>query len=528
MSPAAPTSDDRRPSERPLVELLAIAAPTVATMTSYTLMTFIDGLMVSRIGPEPVYVAAQGNGNIAAFVPISIVMGLVGVVNTYVSQNLGAGRPERGAAYAWNGLWICAMASLLLVPYALAIPSLYALAGHEPALLAMETQYARILVLGAFLTMATRSIAQYFYGMHRPMIVLLAALAGNLTNVFFNTLFIFGEAGATPGMRNIAGAWAEPAVGAVCDAAAAVAGALRIPALGVHGAAWGTLVGSAVELAIPLLVFVGPRFNRKFATRAAWRPSLPHLRDIARLGWAPALMFGNEIACWSIFVVALVGGFGTDHNAAGWIALRFMHLSFMPAVGISNAVTALVGKCMGMKRPDLAARRAHLGLAVTMVYMGLCALAFVLFAGPMFHLFMDEGMPPEQHAAILKIGMQVMVVAAIFQLFDAMGITMIGALRGAGDTVWPGVVTIILSWTFIVGLGGLLAWSRPDLGSLGPWIGAGTYIVVLGLFLITRFLRGRWKTIDLLARTGMVPPGAVDPSALGPPTEPVPGAPAGG
>src|ERR1700742_2106378 len=85
----------------PLAELLRVAGPTVATMTSYTAMTFCDKWLVSRLGPE--FVGAQGNGGLAAWVPQSIAMGLSQVINTYVSQNMGAGKPERGPAYAWNG-----------------------------------------------------------------------------------------------------------------------------------------------------------------------------------------------------------------------------------------------------------------------------------------------------------------------------------------------------------------------------------------------------------------------------------------
>jgi Na+-driven multidrug efflux pump len=77
--------------DRPFRELLKIAAPTVATMTSYTLMTFVDKLMSSRIGPDPIYVGAQGNGGLSSWVAISVFSGLLSIINTYVSQNLGAG-----------------------------------------------------------------------------------------------------------------------------------------------------------------------------------------------------------------------------------------------------------------------------------------------------------------------------------------------------------------------------------------------------------------------------------------------------
>ena len=83
-----------------LRELLVVAVPSIATMVSFTSMQFVDKLMVSRIGPDPVYVGAQGNGGLAAFVPVSVAMGILTVINTYVSQNLGAGRPERSPAYA--------------------------------------------------------------------------------------------------------------------------------------------------------------------------------------------------------------------------------------------------------------------------------------------------------------------------------------------------------------------------------------------------------------------------------------------
>ena len=476
-----------------------MAAPTVATMASYTTMQFVDGLIVSRIGPEPGYIAAQGNANVWSFVPISIVMGLVGVTNTYVSQNLGAGRPERAPAYAWNALWITLLAAIALVPYGFAIPALFARMGHSPLVTGLETRYAQITIFGAALTMCTRSIAHYFYGMHRPAVVFVAALTGNIVNFFASVTLVYGSGGASEGLVGMLGPAGEPVLGAIAQAAAFVARTLGIEGLGVPGSAFGTLVGSAVELSIPVALFLGPRYNRLYRTRAAWRPSLAHMRDIWRLGWPPALMFGNEIVCWAVFMAWLVGKFGTDHNAAGWIVLRYMHLSFMPAVGISFAVTALVGRCMGAGRPDLAGQRARLGLGLTMVYMGTCALAFVLLPRTLMGLFLDEGLTVEHAAAIQKIGVQVFAVAAVFQLFDAMGITLIGALRGAGDTVWPGVVTIVLAWTCIIGGGMALVEFAPGLGSVGPWAAAGLYIVLLGLFLVVRFAGGKWKSMRVLA-----------------------------
>ncbi len=458
-------------TRKAVVEMLVIAAPTVATMTSYTLMQFVDGWMVSRIEPaSPDFVAAQGNGGNLAWVPMAFVMGLMGIVNTYVSQNLGAGKPERGPAYAWNALWMCVLAAILLVPYGLALPYIFAhpALGHTPSVQALETPYAQILVFGAIFSLCTRALAQFFYGLHRPGIVLIAAVIGNLTNLGLNYLLIYGR----------------PEIG--------------IPAFGLAGAAMGTVVGTMVELAIPLSVFLSKAYDRQYGTRRAWRVSLGHIRDIFRTGWPAALMFGNEMVCWAIFMTGLCSRFGAASSAASWITLRYMQLSFMPAVGISVAMTAMVGKALGAGRPDIAAQRAKIGMMLTMGYMGLCALAFVVFRSELVGVFIASDMPAGEQAAVLAVGVQLMIVAAIFQMFDGLGITLIGVMRGAGDTMWPGVVTFILSWVCIIGGGYAFVYWMPQLGSLGPWIGAGAYIILLGIALFWRFRSGRWKRMDLL------------------------------
>src|SRR5688500_13053258 len=96
-APALPVNVTRQAS--PLREVWTIAWPTVLTMTSYTVMQFFDKLMVGQVGP--VELAAQSNGGMLSFAFLSFALGVLTVVNTYVSQNLGAGTPENGPKYAW-------------------------------------------------------------------------------------------------------------------------------------------------------------------------------------------------------------------------------------------------------------------------------------------------------------------------------------------------------------------------------------------------------------------------------------------
>ncbi len=464
---------------RGLHEVWSIAWPTVLTMTSYTVMQFVDKLMVAQV--SPLQVAAQGNGGIWSFTPISIGMGVMTVVNTYVSQNLGAGTPRRGPQYAWAAAWLSVwLWVILLLPCALLLPLLFSSMGHGPELLRLETGYGQILLLGAVILLVSRGLSHFFFGMHRPRIITVSAILGNLVNGALNYVFIFGRDGFP--------AWGLP-------------GVPGIPPMGLYGAALGTIFGTLVELAIPAAVFLGPKMNAALATRAAWRPRLAPIRDLLRIGWPAAVQFSNEIVCWSIFTTVLVGMFGEDHMTAGWAALGWMHLSFMPAIGFSTAVSSLVGKYIGARQPDVAVARARLGLALAVAYMTTCAIVFFLFRYDLIGWFVaGRSLAVGQADEIIAIGGKLMICAAVFQTVDAFGITYSGALRGAGDTVWPGVVTIVYSWLFIVAGGWVITVLWPQLQSVGPWIAASAYVILYGVTMSVRFEAGRWRSIQLLDR----------------------------
>lgn len=479
--PAIEGADGRR---HPLGEVWALAWPTIITMVSYTVMQFVDKLMVGQIGP--LELAAQGNGGIWAFAPLAFAMGALVVVNTYVSQHMGADRPERVARYLWGGLYISlAVWILVLIPWALLLPWFFEAVVHGShviedmdRLVALESDYGQILLLGGLFTIGARSVHQFFFGIMRPKVVTVAVIIGNLVNVGLNYILIFGEEGL-------------PTIGAP--------GIPGVPALGIHGAAIGTVAGVFIEMLIPFLVFLGPRCHRAYASRTNWRPHWKTIKELMRLGWPGSLVSGNEIVCWSIFMTVLVGLFGTESMAAGWIVLGYMHLSFMPAVAISFAANTLVGNSIGAGTPELAVTRARWSVGLSVVIMTACAVLFVVLREPMVDLFIGGDVDEAESARILDIGMKLMVVMAVCQAMDALGITYSGALRGAGDVIWPGFFIAISSWVLIIGLGYGLAVLVPEWGAVGPWVGAVVYIIVVGIGMLWRFESGAWRSIDIMS-----------------------------
>lgn len=459
-------------------EVWSIAWPTVLTMTSFTLMQFTDKLMVGQVGPREI--AAQGSGGIWAFVPMAFVMGLLTVVNTWSSQHCGARRDDKVAAYGWSAVWISVASwAVVMLPMAMLLGPIFEWihANEHPELVEMEIAYGRILLLGGVFSVGARGIHQFFFGILRPRVVTVAAIAGNGINVVLSYILIFGEAGL-------------PAL--------SLPGVPGVTALGVHGAAVGTVVGVIVEFAIPMAIFLGPRLNARFATRANWRPQLGPIKDVLRLGWPGSALWGNEIVCWAIFMTVYVGWFGESSLAAGWIVLGWMQLSFMPANGFGVAATSLMGIWLGAGKADAAAVRGRVCIWMAVLYMTICGVAFFLFREPMVRLFLASDLDAEQAQTILDVGMAFLVIAAVFQPFDALGMTAVGALRGAGDVVWPGVAMIALAWLILIAGGAVVGIGWPTAGPMGPWAAAAAYLIVLGLAMVLRFERGRWRSIDLV------------------------------
>ena len=465
------------PSRADIREVWAQAWPTVIAMLSYTSMQFVDSLMVSVLGP--LEVAAQGNGGSWSWVSIAFGFGMLTLVNTLVAQRVGAGRTAEIARYGWAGLWVAlGFWLVVLIPFALVIGPMFRAMGHEAHLLEMETSYARILLAAGIFTISSKALSNFFFGLQRPKVITVAAIAGNVVNLVGNYVFVFGERGLPElGLPGIPG----------------------IPAYGVTGSAIGTAIGTAVEALIPLCMFLGARLNRAFAVRRAWRPDFHAIGEVLRLGWPAGLQFGNEMICWAIFMTVLAGGFGNEHMTAGWAAMRFVHISFMPAVGLSIAATSLVGKHVGEGDFSRAARSAHAAVAIAILWMTCCAAIFVIFRNELTGVFIDASTPLDSAARIRAIGSQIFICAAIFQTLDAIGIVYTGALRGAGDTFVPGLVTAVLGWAVIVGGGYAMTRVFPGLESTGPWIAATAYLVILGVFVALRFERGGWRRLHLLS-----------------------------
>jgi multidrug resistance protein, MATE family len=438
-------------------ELLALALPTVAQMASYTVMQFIDTWMLAHSADRVIAPTAAANSGILAFSVISLGMGCLWVVNTLVSQAYGRKDYAACGRYLWQGVWFALVFAACVLPVLPVIGRIFVAAGHEPHLVDLETRYIQIVLGASVVKLVGTAFGQFLLAIDRPRQVMLATIAGVSVNAVAAWVLVFGHLG--------------------------------LPPRGVIGAAWAQNIGVTVEMLALIFFATRPAVRRAFNVRD-WLPRPEALRTLLKVGIPSGVQTVADVLAWSAFQMWVMGVFGTASMAANAFVFRYMSVSFMPAYGLSVAVTALVGRYIGMGRPDVAIRRADLGFVVAAAYMLLCGLAFFLGRNVLIGLFASE----EQ---VRRVGAMLLVFAAVYQFFDAMYIVYNGALRGAGDTLMPAVMTGVLCWSITVFGGYAVARWWNALGPAGPWVTATAYGVILGIFMLARFRRGGWRSIRL-------------------------------
>lgn len=454
-----PIDGELRKSRRAEIRnVIAMAVPVVITTSSRALMDIADYIMITNLHLTEAQ-AAILPGQMVVWCYIVLGLGIVSLVNTFASQSLGRGRLHDCTAYAWQGLYISAVAGLIGIAARPGLPFLVRSIGHEPAVQELEIAYANAAIFTVGPTLAASALGWFFIGIHRPWVTTWSVIEANVVNVVVSMVLIFGLLGCEP--------------------------------MGIAGAAWGTFAGVAYRTVRLALTMMAPSVNRRFGTRSTWRPHRIKITSLVRAGLPCGMHWLTEVLAWTTFVNVIIGRtFGTPHLVATNTAWQFLRVAFLPSIGVGNALTAIVGKSIGAGDNQRAIRETRIAAVITLGYMSTIGLCYAVFRHELIALFNDA-------PNVVHIGGNIMICAAVFQLFDALGITYNSALRGAGDTWIPSMVFIVGSWIIIVGGGWAAAWMYPDWGSLGPWIAASTFIVVTGVFLWYRWHGRSWMRIRL-------------------------------
>lgn len=435
-------------------EVLHLAYPVVLTQLSQTLMFAVDAAMVGRLGATEL--GAAGFGGIWIWTTLCLFMGTVSGVQTFVSQEHGAGDATRAGRWVWHSL--CGVLPLSLAGIALlltTLPAWLAILGPTEALQGHCVAYVHGRAFGLPADIACMAIASFFRGVGDTRTPLYITVGANGVNGLLTYALVFGSLG--------------------------------LPEWGVFGAGVATSVATWVYLVAIAACFLRPSLARRFGTRALkleFQTVRRYLRTSLPIGGQWLL----DMSAFALFAT-LVARMGDVSMAANQALLNLLSFTFMLAYGLSISCSVLVGRYVGASDPDSAERSLHSSLKLGLVLAAVVAALFLAIPGPLFRIFSND-------PGVLALGGPLLLLAAAFQLVDALGIVVGGALRGAGDTRWPFLVQTGLAWGVRVPLVYLLGVSL-DKGVLGAWTAELVYIWVLGMAFFWRFRGGAWKRVRI-------------------------------
>ncbi len=444
-------------------ELLAVALPMVVSHACDTVMTFTDRAFLSRLGPEQMNAAMSGG--LTSFMLATFFIGLVGYTTALVAQYLGAGQKDRCALATTQALLVCLAAYPLILLSRPLVLHAFELSGISAEQLVYQKEYFGILIYAAILGLLRTCLSSFFSGIGRTRMVMVSSLAAMVTNVFLNYVLIFGKLG--------------------------------LPALGIRGAAYGTILGGLVGLAVLAAAYVWPSNRGEYRLAQSLRFDREVMGRLLRFGYPAGLeMFLNLLAFTGM--IFAFHAHGPVTATAATIMFNWDMVSFVPLIGIEIGVMSLVGRYMGAGDPDTAHRAAMSGLKSGWLYSAVILVLFVFFPRTLISVFAPST-PDSVFEQTVPLAVFMIRVASIYVLTEAVVVVFSGALRGAGDTFWAMCISVGLHWSLLPIL--IVMLHVLGMSAEATWVVLVLAFVVFSYLFFLRYRSGRWRHIHIVRST---------------------------
>ncbi|NJB68307.1 MATE family multidrug resistance protein [Desulfobaculum xiamenense] len=443
-------------------DVLTIGLPLVASMASNTITQFTDRVFLAHYSLETL--AASLSAGVVSFGFSAFFAGLASYVNVFVAQYTGAGRNLRVGPALWQGLWFALVAGLCMSALALPAEWIFTVAGHAPVVQAMEVDYYRILCFASAFSILDVVLGGFYTGRGITRPVMVVNLAGALLNIPLDYMFIYGFG--------------------------------PIPEMGIRGAGYATAIAWGFSAALFAVLIFTRKNEESFAVRSGWRVQPDLFRRLVRFGLPSGVEFFLDVFGFTVFIL-LVGRIGNVELAATNMVFSLNQFSFMPMIGLHIAVQSMVGQAVGAGCPDDGEAAATSTMHLCVGWAAVMALIYLLLPGPLTDLFRPDGFTAAQYAPVRDTGRILLMFVAFYTLFDAVAITYLGALKGAGDTAYTMRLIGAASMCAMV-VPSYVALEVLHAGLYAGWLCVVSYVLLLAFFALRRFRRGHWRGMRVI------------------------------
>ena len=433
--------------------VIMLAIPMMLEMILESVFAVVDLYFVGHLPNSSVAVQVVGLTESVLTIIYSLAIGMSMAATAVVARRVGEKNPDAAAHAGVQALLVAIVltAVLSLAGFVFAKEILLLMGASDGA--AQEgTAFVQIMMGGSVVIMLLYLINGIFRGAGNAAIAMKSLWLANLCNIILCPVLIRG-------------------IGPV-------------PAFGLTGAAMATTIGRGFGVAYQAYYLLNGKGLLKIKARH-WRIDIPVINSIVKIATPAVFQFVIASCSW-IFLANLVATTGGDEGSAGFqTAMRLMMFFIFPAWGMSNAAATLVGQNLGAEKPERAAESVFKTMKYNIIFMALITV-FTFTLGEWFISFFTNDV------AVQRIAVDAIRIVSLGYIFYGIGMVMMNAFNGAGDTWTPTWINLIGFWFFQIPLGYVLA-KFLNMGPEGVFIAIPVAETCIAIAAFLVFRKGRWK-----------------------------------
>jgi len=441
-------------------DVLVVALPMLLSMSFDTLMTFVDRLFLSKLGPAEMN-ASLGAGGMQ-LVLITFFTGALSYTTAMVAQRFGAGKKHECAGVFMQSVYLAVACFPLLC---LTIPLghfIFGLQGLEADQLGFQKTYFNILMFGGIINLVRNTAPCFFSGIGETKVVMRAAFIGMIVNIVCNYLLIFGNG--------------------------------PFPQLGVAGAAYGTLIGNVCSVVYLFASYFGKRYRKAYGTTVNLRFDWDLTKELLQRGLPSGVEMFLNMSAFQLLIL-MFHGLGAVEATAASVMFNWDMVAYVPLMGLEVASTSLVGRYVGAKNAAAATRSTYSGLKVGWAYSLIIGVLLIFLPGVLADIFRPDATAAAESIVMFDAARPMSIFmlrfASLYILVEVFLVIYCGALRGAGDTVWVMFACAIMNWFNAIAL--YVAAYVLKMPAQYAWIIVVVVYSTAPLMFFFRWKSGKWR-----------------------------------
>ncbi|MGO2498527.1 MAG: MATE family efflux transporter [Vibrio litoralis] len=435
--------------------LLSLAVPIVLAQILQSAYQLTDAFWVGRLGAAQV--AAVSISNPVTFLVIALGAGLAMAGATLSAQYMGAGNKKMVNHVAAQTMLMVVVTAIILGLTGYALSSHFlTLLGVEEAVYHDALDYMHVSFIGVIFVFTYAMFQSIMRGIGQVKIPLIIVFGTVILNFGLDPLFIFG-------LGNFEG-------------------------LGVKGAALATLVTQAIAAVIGMCIFFRGKHGIHL-TLTSFKPDLSYIKRAFFLG-APGSVELSARALGLMIMSFLVASFGTVTIASYGVGSTILQIVTIPAMGLSMAVSTLVGQNIGAKNIERASQITILGTIWGWVALTILGIFAYIFAPQCVAFFIPDD--PQ----VIEHGAQFVRTMCLTWGFIGVQLCVVSAFRASGNMLNTMLISLFSQWVVQFPLAYILS-KHTQLEASGVWWSFAITNIIVALFSIAWFARGSWKNKNL-------------------------------